>query len=236
MIGAIVGLGVVLIMIIVVYRLGYKRGRGQAAGSSTSAQREQQDQQQASEQRAEVAIQISEVATVGDEEAAPTTPDATPDASTETQEAVDDAERIPPREAEGAATPSEPSQSVPLSEPDTTLQEVDVTLACDGAEVEAVGAKGAERSRRRRKQSHRNVAIPEPTAENIDEIRTEHRSIKARLREYEAAFEERHGRKPRKKKDWAPVYVDYERYAALREAEKQAKEASAEADPPSESQ
>ena len=43
-------------------------------------------------------------------------------------------------------------------------------------------------------------------------------------------------RKPRKKKDWAPVYVDYERYAALREAEKQAKEASAEADPPSESQ
>ena len=31
---------------------------------------------------------------------------------------------------------------------------------------------------------------------------------------------QQHGRKPRKKKDWAPVFDEYERYASLREAEK----------------
>ena len=43
--------------------------------------------------------------------------------------------------------------------------------------------------------------------------------MKARLR-IELAFEQQHGRKPRKKKDWQPVFEEYERYAALREAEK----------------
>ena len=40
---------------------------------------------------------------------------------------------------------------------------------------------------------------------NVESIRAEHKSIKARLREYEMAFEQQHGRKPRKKKDWARV-------------------------------
>ena len=70
--------------------------------------------------------------------------------------------------------------------------------------------------------------IPEAVADNLEAIRNEHKAIKLRLREYEAAFEQRHGRKPRKKKDWAQVYHDYERYEALREAEKIAKQADTE--------
>ena len=55
---------------------------------------------------------------------------------------------------------------------------------------------------------------------SVESIRAEHKRMKARLREYELAFEQQHGRKPRKKKDWQPVFEEYERYAALREAEK----------------
>ena len=235
LIGAIVGLGVALIMMIAATTCccAYKRGRGQAAGDSSAGAQQPQPQPQPSEQRADVAIQISEVATVEDEEPVLTVPD--------TEARVADPAAVPSRDAEVAGSPSQPSQP---QEP-AALQEVDVTLVGD-AELEAAGAKDEERSRRRRKHAHRAAAIPEPTAENVEQISKEHRSIKARLREYEAAFEERHGRKPRKKKDWAPVYVDYERYAALREAEKQARqrepaiEASSDAmpgpDPPAESQ
>ena len=55
---------------------------------------------------------------------------------------------------------------------------------------------------------------------DANSIRAEHKRVKSRLREYELAFEQQHGRKPRKKKDWQPVFEEYERYAALREAEK----------------
>ena len=83
-------------------------------------------------------------------------------------------------------------------------------------------------SPRKRSQDAYTLAIPEAVADNLESIRSEHKAIKLRLREYETAFEQRHGRKPKKKKDWAPVYQDYERYSALREAEKAAQEAAAE--------
>ena len=57
---------------------------------------------------------------------------------------------------------------------------------------------------------------------DVAEIRREHKAVKAKLREYEVAFEAQHGRKPRKRKDWEPVIDDYEKYAALREEEKAA--------------
>ena len=50
----------------------------------------------------------------------------------------------------------------------------------------------------------------------------EHEAVKARLRDYEVAFEREHGTKPRKRRDWAPVIDEYERYASLREEEKAA--------------
>ena len=53
-------------------------------------------------------------------------------------------------------------------------------------------------------------------------MRAEHKRIKAQLREYEIAFETQHGHRPTKKKHWQPVITDYERYAVLREAERQA--------------
>ena len=59
---------------------------------------------------------------------------------------------------------------------------------------------------------HRDVSV----------IRAEHKAVKARLREYEIAFEAEHGVKPRKRRDWAPVIDEYERYSQLREEEKAA--------------
>ena len=56
----------------------------------------------------------------------------------------------------------------------------------------------------------------------LDVIREEHKAIKARLREYEIAFEAENGRKPRKRRDWTPVIYEYEQYASLREEEKAA--------------
>ena len=58
---------------------------------------------------------------------------------------------------------------------------------------------------------------------NADAIRAEHKRIKARLREYEVSYEAEHGQRPRKKKEWQPVIVEYERYAVLREAEQLAR-------------
>ena len=55
---------------------------------------------------------------------------------------------------------------------------------------------------------------------SLESIRAEHMQIKAQLRDYELAFQAEHGRRPRKKKDWHPVFQEYERYAALREAER----------------
>ena len=54
----------------------------------------------------------------------------------------------------------------------------------------------------------------------LTEIRTECKMIKSQLREHESAFERQNGRRPRKKKDWAPVFDKYERYAELREEDK----------------
>ena len=117
------------------------------------------------------------------------------------------------------------------------------TLVAETAEASAAlvdlnhdegGTQGGER-RRRRRDPHRNSASssmrrslpgqplridPTPEVQDLASIRAEHKAIKGRLREYEIAFEERHGRKPRKKKDWAPVFSDFERYASLRETEK----------------
>ena len=45
----------------------------------------------------------------------------------------------------------------------------------------------------------------------------ESKAIKAKLREYEIAFEAREGRKPRKKAEWGDMWPDYERYASLRQ-------------------
>ena len=57
---------------------------------------------------------------------------------------------------------------------------------------------------------------------SVEEIRAEHKEVKARLRDYEIDFEEQYGRKPRKRRDWGPVIEEYELYATLREEEKAA--------------
>ena len=57
---------------------------------------------------------------------------------------------------------------------------------------------------------------------DVNTIRAEHRAVKAVLRDYEVAFEAENGRRPRKRRDWAPVITEYEQYASLREEEKAA--------------
>lgn len=59
-----------------------------------------------------------------------------------------------------------------------------------------------------------------PPARSIATVRAEHKAVKARLRDYENAFEKEHGRKPRKKRDWAPVMELYEQYETLKLEEK----------------
>ena len=71
------------------------------------------------------------------------------------------------------------------------------------------------------------VAAHDEHAGDANAIRNEHKAIKARLREYELEFEAQHGRKPKKKKEWQPVIVEYERYAVLREAEQMARSGGA---------
>lgn len=53
-------------------------------------------------------------------------------------------------------------------------------------------------------------------------IHDEYKRLRAWLREYEHQFEVRHGRRPRKKREWEPVLEQYERYEALREAQRMA--------------
>lgn len=67
------------------------------------------------------------------------------------------------------------------------------------------------------------IAAHDEHGGDANSIRNEHKAIKKKLREYEIEFEAQHGRKPKKKKDWQPVIVEYERYAVLREAEQMAK-------------
>ena len=56
------------------------------------------------------------------------------------------------------------------------------------------------------------------TPHDLTQMRRERSKVKARLREYEAAFEARTGRKPHKK-DWQPVSTEKARYGTLRDAE-----------------
>jgi hypothetical protein len=58
-----------------------------------------------------------------------------------------------------------------------------------------------------------SIAV-EPAEE--DDVAQEHKAIKARLREYEIAYEAREGRKPRKRNEWGDMWPDYEKYAELR--------------------
>lgn len=58
----------------------------------------------------------------------------------------------------------------------------------------------------------REVAV---VIESADPV-ADHKEVKARLREYEIAFEQREGRKPRKRAEWGDMWPEYERYAALR--------------------
>ena len=52
---------------------------------------------------------------------------------------------------------------------------------------------------------------------------SDHRSVKAKLREYELAFEAEHGFKPRKVAEWGAMWPEYERYVALRRMATQSK-------------
>lgn len=56
------------------------------------------------------------------------------------------------------------------------------------------------------------IAVPEDEAE----IHEEHKRIKAKLRAYEIEYEREHGAKPRKRKEWGPVWDQYQQYQALR--------------------
>jgi len=58
--------------------------------------------------------------------------------------------------------------------------------------------------------------IPKLPPIESDNPEAEHREVKAKLREYEIAFESRNGFKPRKRTEWGDMWPEYERYAALR--------------------
>jgi len=62
--------------------------------------------------------------------------------------------------------------------------------------------------------SRRAVEVPR----SLPQMELAHKATKAALREFESAFELQHGRRPRTKRDWLPVYADYKRYEALRHA------------------
>jgi len=66
------------------------------------------------------------------------------------------------------------------------------------------------------------------TVESSDPV-ADHKTVKSRLREYEIAFEQREGRKPRKRTEWGEMWPEYERYAALRKMATQSKLAPLEA-------
>lgn len=61
-------------------------------------------------------------------------------------------------------------------------------------------------------------SAPLTAAMTTADAMAEHKAIKAKLREYEVAFEAREGRKPRKRDEWGDMWPDYERYAALRQS------------------
>ena len=54
-------------------------------------------------------------------------------------------------------------------------------------------------------------------AQQIAELKMSHKAIKARLREYEVAFKEQHGRPPHKQRDWGPVWELFQEYQGLRQ-------------------
>jgi len=57
---------------------------------------------------------------------------------------------------------------------------------------------------------------PNQVVVESDDPVADHKTVKARLREYEIAYEQREGRKPRKRAEWGEMWHEYERYAALR--------------------
>jgi len=60
------------------------------------------------------------------------------------------------------------------------------------------------------------VHLEEIAVESAEDLVQDHKAIKARLREYEIAYEAREGRKPRKRGEWGDMWPDYEKYAQLR--------------------
>ena len=56
----------------------------------------------------------------------------------------------------------------------------------------------------------------EISPQQIAELKKVSKAIKSRLREYEMAFKQQHGRLPQKQRDWTPVWEPFQKYQGLR--------------------
>eukprot|EP01052_Picozoa_sp_SAG31_P028374 SAG31_NODE_2733_length_5173_cov_2.072724_1_plen_985_part_00 len=108
------------------------------------------------------------------------------------------------RTAATAHTKNEISIDQDLS---STQQAID-EIRCSPKKLSTSNAEAAKEVA----QIHREVSV----------INAERTAVKTRLREYEIAFEAKHGVKPRQRLDWAPVIDEYERCSQLHEEEKAA--------------
>ena len=104
-----------------------------------------------------------------------------------------------------------------------SMVEIDMTGALAGGSAPQPSARPAPKGAAAMATQSEVERVLAEFGSNADAIRAEHKRIKARLREYEVSYEAEHGQRPRKKKEWQPVIVEYERYAVLREAEQLAR-------------